>query len=158
MQQPFFDDFCVLQKPDVKGGWTFISMPAMPHLPRKKGGTTVRVRGFIDAYELKGFNIWAMKRGTFVAVKTEIRKAIKKEQGDTVKLTLWLDEPETVIPDDFLTCLCEEPKLLKHFNSFPEQKKNEITNWIFSAKTEEEKIERIAKTLEKFENELIMNN
>src|SRR6476620_5833755 len=121
MNEPFFDDFCVLQKPDVKGGWTFISMPAMPQLPKKKGSTTVRVRGFIDAYELKNFNIWAMKRGTFVAVKNEIRKAIKKEQGDTVKLTLWLDEPQTVIPDDFLTCLREEPKLLKYFNSFPEQ-------------------------------------
>jgi hypothetical protein len=157
MEQPFFDDYCLLQKPDTKGGWTFVTMPVMPHLPKKKGSTTVRVRGFIDTYELKDFNIWAMKRGTFLAVKTEIRKAIKKEAGDTVKITLYLDEPQMVIPEDFLVCLHEEPKLHNHFESYPEKRQKEITDWIFSAKTEEEKIERIAKTLEKLENELIMN-
>lgn len=154
MEQPFLDDHCLLQKPDTKGGWTFISLPAMPHLPKKKGSTTVRVRGYIDAYELKDFNIWAMKRGTFVAVKTEIRKAIQKEAGDTVKLVLYLDEPQMVIPEDFLICLREEPKLHQHFNSYPEKKKKETTDWIFSAKTEDEKIERIAKTIETLEREL----
>lgn len=158
MEQPFFNDHCLLQKPDTKGGWTFVTMPAMPHLPRKKGSTTVRVRGFIDAYELKDFNIWAMKKGTFLAVKTEIRKAIKKEAGDTVKITLYLDEPQSVIPEDFLLCLRDEPKLLKHFENYPDKKKKATTDWIFSAKTEEEKIERMAKTLEKLENEVVMDN
>ena len=86
MELPIYDDHCLLQKPDVKGGWTFISMPVMPNLPKKKGTTTVRVRGFIDQYELKNFNIWAMKKGTFLAVKAEIRKAIQKAEGDTVNL------------------------------------------------------------------------
>ena len=94
-----------------------------------------------------------MKKGTFLAVKTQIRKAINKEAGDTVKITLYLDEPQSIIPEDFLLCLQDEPKLLKHFESYPEKKKKEITDWIFSAKTEEEKIERMAKTLEKMENE-----
>ena len=129
-------------------------MPAMPHLPRKKGSTTVRVRGFIDEYELKDFNIWAMKKGTFLAVKTEIRKAIKKEAGDTVKITLYLDELQSVIPEDFLLCLQDEPKVHTHFNHFTETKKKEIIDWIFSAKTEDEKIERMAKTLEKLESEV----
>jgi hypothetical protein len=154
MEAPIFDDHCVLQKSDVKGSWTFITMPVMPHLPKKKGTTIVRVRGFIDAHELKDFSIWAMKKGTFLAVKAEIRKAIQKEEGDTVKLVLWLDEPQMVIPEDFLVCLREEPKLYKHFSKYPEKTKKEITDWIFSAKTEDEKIERIAKTLEKLENEL----
>jgi Bacteriocin-protection, YdeI or OmpD-Associated/Domain of unknown function (DUF1905) len=158
METPIFDDYCLLQKPDVKGGWTFIMMPVMPNLPKKKGSTTVRVRGFIDHYELKNFSIWAMKKGTFLAVKTEIRKAIKKEQGDTVKLTIWLDEPQMVIPEDFLICLREEPKLHKHFKQYTEQTKKEITDWIFSAKTEDEKITRIAQTIEKLENELIIDN
>jgi len=155
METPIFDDHCLLQKPDVKGGWTFVTMPAMPHLPRKKGSTTVRVRGFIDEYELKDFNIWAMKKGTFLAVKTEIRKAIKKEAGDTVKITLYLDELQSVIPEDFLLCLQDEPKIHAHFNNFTETKKKEIIDWIFSAKTEEEKIERMAKTLEKLESECV---
>jgi len=154
MEVPIFDDHCLLQKSDAKGSWTFITMPVMPHLPKKKGTTIVRVRGFIDTYELKDFSIWAMKKGTFLAVKAEIRKAIQKEEGDTVKLVLWLDEPQMVIPEDFLVCLREEPKLHKHFSDYPEQTKKEITDWIFAAKTEDEKIGRIAKTLEKLENEL----
>lgn len=153
MEQPFFDDHCTLQKSAGKGGWTFLTMPVMTHLPKKKN-STVRVRGFIDDYELKDFHIWAMKKGTFLAVKAEIRKAIKKEEGDTVKVILYLDEPQMVIPEDFLICLREEPKLHKHFENYPEKRKKEITDWIFSAKTEDDKITRIAKTLEKLESEL----
>jgi hypothetical protein len=154
MEKPFFDDHCKLQKTAGKGAWTFLTMPIMPHLPKKKN-STVRVRGFIDDYELKDFHIWAMKKGTFLAVKAEIRKAIKKEEGDSVKVMLWLDEPQTVIPEDFMICLREEPKLLSHFEKYPQNKKKEITDWIFSAKTEDDKIDRIAKTLEKLEGEVL---
>ncbi|SCX83168.1 YdeI/OmpD-associated family protein [Flavobacterium caeni] len=153
MEKPFFDDHCKLEKSAGKGGWTFLTMPIFENLPKKKN-STVRVRGFIDSYELKDFHIWAMKKGTFLAVKAEIRKAIKKEEGDTVKVTLWLDEPQMVIPEDFMVCLRDEPKLLKRFESYPEKAKKETIDWIFSAKTEDDKIARIAKTLEKLESEL----
>ncbi len=125
-------------------------MPVFENLPKKKN-STVRVRGFIDSYELKDFNIWAMKKGTFLAVKAEIRKAIQKEEGDTVKVTLWLDEPQMVIPEDFLACLRDEPQLLKRFESYSEQAKKETLDWIFAAKTEDEKIARMAKIIEKLE-------
>jgi hypothetical protein len=153
LEQPFFDDHCQLQKSAGKGGWTFLTMPIMPDLPKKKN-STVRVRGFIDDYELKDFHIWAMKKGTFLAVKAEIRKAIQKQEGDTVKVVLYLDEPQMVIPEDFMVCLREEPKLLQHFDKYPEKRKKEITDWIFAAKTEDEKITRIAQTIEKLENEI----
>ncbi len=127
-----------------------MTMPVFENLPKKKN-STVRVRGFIDSYELKDFNIWAMKKGTFLAVKAEIRKAIQKEEGDTVKVTLWLDEPQMVIPEDFLACLRDEPQLLKRFESYSEQAKKETLDWIFAAKTEDEKIVRMAKIIEKLE-------
>ena len=150
--EPFVDSEFVMQKPDVKGGWTFITMPIMPHLPKKRN-STVRVKGFIDSYELKDFHIWAMKKGTFLAVKADIRKAIKKEAGDTVKVVLYLDEPQMVIPEDFLTCLREEPKLLAHFEKQPEKDRQATIDWIFAAKTEDEKIARIVKTMEKLESQ-----
>jgi len=56
-----------------------------------------------------------------------------------------------------LICLREEPKIHKHFEQYPVPKKKEITDWIFAAKTEDEKITRIAQTLEKLENELTMD-
>src|SRR5690606_6093901 len=91
LMSPFIDDSFTLEKAPGKGGWTFLTMPVMPNLPKKRN-STVRVRGFIDDYPLQDFHIWAMKKGTFLSVKADIRKAIKKEAGDTVKITLWLDE------------------------------------------------------------------
>ncbi|HMI07119.1 MAG TPA: YdeI/OmpD-associated family protein [Flavobacterium sp.] len=152
MEEPIFEGEYILKKFSGKGAWTFVLMPLIPGLPKKKNGT-LRVRGFIDDYELKDFNMWSMKAGNFIAVKAAIRKQIKKEEGDTVKVILYLDEAKSVIPEDFLTCLNEEPNLLKHFNSYPETRKKEITDWIFGAKTEDEKITRIAQTLEKLETE-----
>lgn len=153
MTLPFFNDYCKLEKSAGKGGWTFITMPIMPDLPKKKN-STVKVRGTFDNYELKDFHIWAMKKGTFMAVKSEIRKAIQKQEGDTVKLVLYLDEPGLVLPDDFMICLREEPKLLEWFESYPEKAKKETIDWIFAAKTEDEKVSRIAKILEKLEAQL----
>lgn len=157
MEQPIFDDHIQLQKSAGKGGWTFVTMPIMTHLPKKKN-STVRVRGFIDNYELSDIHIWAMKKGTFLAVKAEIRKAIQKQEGDSVKLVLYLDEPQSAIPEDFLTCLREEPKTLAHFEKLSQAQQKEIIDWIFAAKTEDDKITRMAQSLEKLENQLIMNN
>jgi uncharacterized protein DUF1905/bacteriocin resistance YdeI/OmpD-like protein len=151
MEQPIFNDHIQLQKSEGKGGWTFITMPIMTHLPKKKN-STVRVRGTIDDYTLDGIHIWAMKKGTFLAVKAEIRKAIKKESGDTVKLVLYLDEPQSAIPEDFMICLKEEPKLLICFEKLPQKQQQEMIEWIFSAKTEDDKIMRMVKSLEKLEN------
>ncbi|CAM3357419.1 Bacteriocin-protection, YdeI or OmpD-Associated [Flavobacterium longum] len=147
---PIFNDHIKLEKGEAKGAWTFVTMPVMPHLPKKKN-STVKVRGFIDDYELKDIHIWAMKKGTFLAVKTEIRKVIKKEAGDTVKLELFLDEPESANEDDFMACLQEEPTLLARFKKLPKAKQKEMTDWIFSAKTEDEKVNRMAKAMEKLE-------
>ena len=153
MEKPIFDGECTLKKFTGKGAWTFVMMPSDASLPKKKNNT-LRVRGFIDEYELKDFNMWAMKEGNFIAVKAEIRKKIQKEEGDIVKVLLYLDEAQQIIPEDFLICLREEPKLHELFESYPKNRQKETTDWIFSAKTEDEKITRIAKTLEKLEHEL----
>lgn len=148
--EPIFDDHIQLQKGEGKGAWTFITMPVMPHLPKKKN-STVKVHGFIDDYALNDIHIWAMKKGTFLAVKGDIRKAIRKEAGDTVKLQLFLDEPGSAIPEDFLECLRDEPTLLKRFQKLPQAKQKETIDWIFAAKTEDEKISRMAKTMDKLD-------
>jgi len=151
MEQPFFSDNCVMEKYSGKGGWTFVKMPTIANLPKKRNNT-VKIKGFIDDYELKDMHMWAMKQGNFIAVKAEIRKKIKKEAGDTVKVVLYLDEPQTVIPEDFLVCLREESKLFAYFGKLPEKEKQAMTDWIFSVKTEDEKIDRIVKTMEKLES------
>jgi hypothetical protein len=45
----------------------------------------VKVRGFIDDYELKDHNLFPMGKGILMmAVKAEIRKKIGKQEGDWV--------------------------------------------------------------------------
>ncbi|NMH26642.1 YdeI/OmpD-associated family protein [Flavobacterium silvaticum] len=152
MEKPIIDGSFILKKGKEKGAWTFIETSALENVPKKKN-STVAVRGFIDNYEIKDFNIWAMKKGTFMAVKADIRKAIKKEEGDTVKLILFLDEAPMVLPDDFVVCLKDEPKLHQKFLKFPKTRQKEISDWIFSASTEDAKISRIAEVMEKLETD-----
>lgn len=152
MEKPIIDGSFILKKGKEKGAWTFIEIAVLENIPKKKN-STVAVRGFIDDYEIKNFNIWAMKKGTFMAVKADIRKVIKKEEGDAVKLILFLDEAPMVLPDDFILCLKEEPKLHAKYLKFTKTKQREISDWIFSAGNEEAKIHRIGYVMEKLEAE-----
>jgi len=43
----------------------------------------------------------------------------------------------------------EEPEALKFFNSLSENEQHNYVKWIFSAKTDQTKINRIAKTLDR---------
>ena len=151
METPLINDSFVLKKGKEKGAWTFVEMPVLENVPRKRN-STVRVRGFIDDYELEPFNIWAMKKGTFLAVKADIRKRIRKEEGDSVKITLYLDDAPMVIPEDFLACLRDEPSLLQKFQDFEESRKKDIINWIFSPAVDDQIVLRMARIMEKLES------
>ncbi|MBD3582650.1 YdeI/OmpD-associated family protein [Flavobacterium selenitireducens] len=151
METPIVNDHFILKKGEGKGAWTFIEMPILNNVPKKRN-STLRVRGLIDGYRLESFNIWAMKKGTFMAVKADIRKQIGKEAGDVVKLVLYLDEAPLVIPEDFLACLEDEPKLMRKFSGFDESRKKEILDWIFSASANEDVVLRIAKVIEQLES------
>lgn len=147
MEKPFINSSFLLKKGPEKGAWTFLELPFVENLPKSKNGT-VRIRGSIDDFELIAYNMWSVKKGNFIAVKADIRKAIKKEAGDLVKVILYLDELPPVIQDDFLICLADEPTANSRFQEFSEARKKEITDWIFAAKTENAKVERIAKAID----------
>ena len=52
----------------------------------------VKVRGFIDEFELKQYKLMPMGAGKlFLPVNAAIRKKIKKQAGDTVKIVLYPD-------------------------------------------------------------------
>jgi len=151
MEQPIISGTFVLKKGKEKGSWTFVEMPVLENVPKKRN-STVRIRGTIDAFELRDFHIWAMKKGTFMAVKADIRKIINKEAGDTVSLVLYLDEAPMVVRDDLLTCLREEPSLLTRFEKLPKKNQKEITDWVFAAGTDDGIVARIAKVMEGLES------
>ena len=91
-----------------------------------------------------------MKAGTlFLPIKAEVRKIIKKKEGDTIHVTLYEDNTPLEIPEELTLCLKEEPKALKVFYNLSDAEQKQYLDWIYSAKKEETKIERIAASLNK---------
>ncbi len=85
----------------------------------------------------------------FLPVKAEIRKKIKKQEGDFIHVILFADTDPLEIPREIMLCLKEEPAALRFFSTLPEGEKKLYIQWISSAKKEETKIERLAKAINK---------
>jgi len=92
----------------------------------------------------------------FLPVKAEIRKKIKKEEGDKVHIILYPDNEPLEVPEEMLLCLQDEPSALKFFNSLSESEHKYYIQWIYSAKKEETKVERLAKTIDRLTRGLKM--
>ncbi|NLU66270.1 DUF1905 domain-containing protein [Streptomyces sp. HNM0574] len=77
-----------LRKSPARGGWTYLVWPESAAFFRTRG--LVRIRGAIDGHPFHG-SFMALGDGTHkLPVKADVRKAIGKEEGDTV--TVHLDE------------------------------------------------------------------
>ena len=88
------------------------------------------------------------EKGTLMlSVKSEIRKKIKKQAGDFVHVILYPDNEPLDVPEELLLCLQDDTEALHFFNSLNESEQHNYVKWIYSAKTEQTKVDRIAKTL-----------
>ncbi len=83
----------------------------------------------------------------FLPVKAEIRKKIKKKEGDLVHIILYPDNDPLEVPEELMICMQDEPQALEFFNSLSESERKFYIQWIDSAKREETKIDRLAKTI-----------
>jgi hypothetical protein len=147
MEKPLVNKKYRLQRMPGKGGWTYLVIKEItPDMRGKRG--MLQVKGLIEDYELKPFNLMPMANGSmFMPVKAEIRKQIKKSEGDQVKLVLYADYDPLDIPPDLLECLRDEPAAHKTFYGFPENEQKQYIDWIYSAKKEETRVERIAEAI-----------
>ncbi len=141
------DQDYLLQKYPGKGGWTYAAIPEIKQDKHAWFGW-VKVRGSIDGYEISNYHLMPMGNGTlFLPVKTEIRKKIKKQEGDWVHVTLYSQELPRVEKEDFIVCLKEEPIAYQKYLQMTETEQKVIIDWIYSAKNDSIKVERIADTL-----------
>lgn len=149
--KPIANKKVLLLKYPGKGGWTYAIVSGIAATYRLKGGI-IKVKGSIDTCEIKKHTLFPLKEqptNYFMPVKAIIRKQIKKEAGDYVHVVFYPDNEPTDVPDELLVCLQEEPEALTFFNSLPESDKHHYIKWIYSVKTEETKVERIAKSIDK---------
>lgn len=154
--QPLVNKKYKLERFHGKGGWTFARIPEFSS-NKKTGFRWKRVKGTIEGYEIKRFHLMPMGSGLlFLPVKAEIRKKIKKQEGDWVHIILYPDTDPLEIPDELLLCLSDEPEALRFFKSISESEQKYYIQWIYSAKREETKVNRIAKTVNRLSRGLKM--
>lgn len=145
--KPLVNKKYLLEKFPGKGGWTFARIPEIAQDKKAHFGW-VKVRGTIDGFEIKKYHLMPMGDGKlFLPVKAEIRKKIKKAECDYVHVILYPDNEPLDVPEEMILCLKEEPKALKFFESISESEKQNYIKWIYSAKKEETKINRLAESI-----------
>lgn len=154
--KPLVNKKYLLEKFSGKGGWTFAKIPEIAQDKKVHFGW-VKVRGTIDGFEIRKYHLMPMGNGNlFLPVKAEIRKKIKKQEGDFVHIILYPDTEPLEVPEEMLLCLEDEPEALHFFNSLSESERKYYIQWIYAAKKDETKVDRLAKTINRLANRLKM--
>jgi len=133
-----------------KTGWSYVFVPAALANEIKPGcKKSFRVKGKIDQLEVAGMATTPMGEGDFIiALKSEVRKKLKKESGAVVELYLEEDKDFKVeMPEDLDICLSEEEHLMHNFLKQPKSHQNYYINWINQAKTEPTRTKRVVMTV-----------
>lgn len=137
----------LLERFQGKGGWTFVRIP-VTQLRGGKAFGMVKLDGSIDDYEFVGKHLMPMKKGVlFLPVSKPIRTQIRKEEGDTVRLRLLRQEIPSIIPQELIECLKDDPGKFPLFQQLTEADQKHWIEYIYSADSEDAKADRIVKLL-----------
>lgn len=150
--KPLVDKEFLLQKFPGKGGWTYAAIPEILQNKNNPFGW-VQVKGRIDNFELKRYKLMPMGNGQlFLPVNAAIRRKIGKAEGDLVHITLFADHSFKALPAELFACFNNEPPaLLSTFKSFKQGEQQAYLDWIYNAKTEQAKADRIILMMKKLE-------
>lgn len=147
MEKPLVNNEYLLEKSPGKGGWTFAVIPEILQDKKVPFGW-VTVRGSIDDYEFKNHKLMPMGNGKlFLPLKAAVRKKIKKEAGDYIKVILYKDDSLIEIPAELELCLKDEPLAYETFIQLKNGEQKAFIDWIYSAKKDQTKADRIATTI-----------
>lgn len=154
MNTPIIKGSFTLQKFAMKGGWTYVLLPPLPVKTGLPFGWII-VKGKIDDYEINQFKLWpTVEKKLFLPVKAEIRKKIKKSEGDVVHVILYEDKSAPYIPEEFELCLMDSPVAKLHFEALSPTSQKHYIDFIYGTKNPDTRIRRITKSIEKLEKNL----
>jgi hypothetical protein len=134
--KPLVNKKYLLEKFPGKGGWTFAKIPEILQDKKSHFGW-VKVRGTIDGYEIRKYHLMPMGNGHLF-----------------LPVMLYPDNEPLEVPEEMLVCLEDEPKAMKFFKSLSESEQKFYIQYVYSAKKEETKIERLAKSINRLKNGL----
>jgi Domain of unknown function (DUF1905)/Bacteriocin-protection, YdeI or OmpD-Associated len=160
MENPIIDKSFLVEKRAAKSGfkysnWTYVVLTEFPSNIEKQKGGTIKVKGFVDSYELRQYNLLPMKDNCMLLpLKASIRNKIKKQAGDYVHVVLFLDNSSLEILEDLRICLLDCPSAYDFFLTLSESNQKYYIDWILESKSIEAKVTRITKTIERLENGL----
>lgn len=157
MVKPIVKGTFLLHRMAGKGGWTYALVPKIMQDNKRPFGY-VKVKGTVDDFEISKMNLMPFSGSEhhFLPVKSEMRKAIGKQAGDTVKIVLYHDTEPDEVPAEMLECMQDEPKALTFFNTLSDGNKKYYIQWIYGAKTEATKIKRMATAINRMADGLKM--
>jgi hypothetical protein len=132
-----------------KTRWMYIEIPSDIAEQINPGvKNSYRVKGKLDNYAIEKVALLPMGEGIFIIpFNAQMRKATGKRNGDTLKVSLELDERSIQINAEFIDCLTDEPEALKFFKSLPKSHQGYFSKWIDTAKTDTTKAKRIAESV-----------
>jgi hypothetical protein len=128
-----------------KAGWTYLVLESKYAGELNKGSKkSFRVKGSIDNLKIKQLALMPIGEGDYVLpLNAQMRKTIKKKEGQKVSVKLELDLDEWQIDEDFMNCLENEKEALNFYENLPKGHQRYFSNWIASAKSIETKSKRI---------------
>ncbi len=129
------------------GSWTVaITTADTKKLFNAKG--YIRVKGTIDGHAIKGHSLMPRKEGNHcMAIKAGIRKAIKKEAGDTIVFILEKDTDEMEIPVELQDAFEASPEAKQLFDSDSYSNKKYFVEHINEAKSQATKDRRAVESI-----------
>lgn len=138
-----------LLKPDEVESAYFI----VPFNVQEEYGSKARVfvKGTIDGFPYRS-SIAPMGNGKHaMLLNKEMRNAIGKSYGDTVKVVMERDDAKRIIeiPEDLKKALDLNPVVKNIFDTYAYTHRREFVNWITSAKKPETRQRRIIQAIDK---------
>lgn len=132
-----------------KTGWTVVDISSdLAQQLNPNNRKSFKVKGTIDNHKISGVSLLPMGRGNFIMpLNAAIRKAIAKNHGATVTLTLAIDQKKYQLNKTLAVCLNDDPAAKSFFQTLAPSHQNYFSKWIDTAKTDATKSRRIAQAL-----------
>jgi hypothetical protein len=147
--EPLVDRDYLLDKTPGHGGWTYTLIPEIAPDPHAPFGW-VKVKGTVDGVPISNYHLMPGNHGSrqlFLSVKADLRRKIGKGAGDTVRIVLWRDDDPAEVPEELRLCIADDAEARKFFDSLTEGEQQAYVRWIYSAKREQTRVERMGRAI-----------